>query len=119
MKLPSLSFQLPDNNRQPCDTPNGSKFSSVVFCSSSLNTVSIEGHTNDYSGQVSVNIRDVLNPIGVGLVDPIIVRSYDLLNHLILEKSYYNLSPVDLSYSLPGPVISINNDQPLTLEVGR
>lgn len=68
---------------------------------------------------MSVWLRDVLNPSIQGQVDPITVLSYDTTNQIVLERSYYNLSPLLTSYVYPGPLITVNGDQAITLARGR
>ena len=105
-------FQIPDGEGN-CDTTT-KDFSPVVTCSFSRNTLSIMGQTEDYSGNVGFVVRNIENPVEKGTAKNILLKTYDGLNSLILERSFKNLDPFFFTYQYPGPLIYINNDETIT-----
>ena len=105
-------FIIPDGEGN-CDTTT-TDFSPVVTCSFSRNTLSISGQTEDYSGNVKFVVRNIQNPIEKGTAKNILLKTYDGLNSLILERSFKNLDPFFFTYQYPGPLIYINKDETIT-----
>lgn len=95
-----------------CDTTT-EDFAEIITCTFSRNTLSIQGQTQDYTGNVGVILRNILNPIEKGTAQNIVVKTYDGLNSLIIERSFKNLDPFIFTYSYPGPLITVNNDEPI------
>jgi hypothetical protein len=87
-------------------------------CSISHNYIAASGSSSEFTGDLSLNTLYVSNPVYEVTTPPITIKTYDRLNKIILDSSYTNLSPFPLSYSYPGPVIHINDDIPITLEIG-
>lgn len=87
-------------------------------CSISQNYITASGSSSEFTGDLSLTLLYVSNPVYEVTTPPITIKTYDRLNKIILDSSYTNLSPFPLSYSYPGPVIHINNDTPITLEIG-
>ena len=89
-----------------------------LFCYALSNSIYINGQSFDYSGVVTFNITNLANPPDEGSINNIIIKTYDGFNKEIIEKSYINLDPWTFNYTYPGPLITINNDQLITVERG-
>lgn len=106
------------------DIPDGSKKcvgdTSFVgaICNSKSNSVTLQGNTVDVNGAISFNISEIMNPPDEITVDNMLVKTYDGFKQEIVEKSYKNLDPWVFSYVFPGPLITFNDDQAITVERG-
>jgi hypothetical protein len=109
-------FSIPDGTSS-CDT-SITKFAPVINCYSSRNSIYMSGHTQDYSGNLLYNLRQILNPTEPGIPNEMILKTYDGLNHRIIERSYRNLDFFSFNYQYPGPLIYINGDNPVTVLAG-
>lgn len=78
----------------------------------------MSGSRYDYVGNIMVHVNDVPNPVSELSSQSTIVKTYDGLNKKIIDSSYTNLSPNRFSYTYPGPLMSINNDLPFSVERG-
>ncbi len=109
-------FEIPDGDGS-CDTIT-KDYSPIVTCSYSRNNLLMEGQTEDYSGNVVFVVRNIQNPIERGVAKNFAVKTYDGLNAMILERSFKNLDPFVFTYEYPGPLIYVNDDQPITVYRG-
>lgn len=78
----------------------------------------MQGQTEDKNGIISFNVTGVANPPDEVTIDNILIKTYDGFKKEIVEKSYKNLDPWTFSYKFPGPLITINNDEVITVERG-
>lgn len=92
--------------------------SGYPICSISHNFVNVTGSNDNFAGELTLSLFYVQNPVKEVIASPISIKTYDRLNKKILDSSYPNLSPFPITYSYPGPVIHINNDQTIILELG-
>jgi histone deacetylase 6 len=71
-----------------------------------------------YTGSMVVKVENIQNPTETGASDTIIIKTYDGVNNIILERSYWNLDPASFIYTIPGPMISVNNNNTIIVERG-
>jgi histone deacetylase 6 len=76
------------------------------------------GSTADYVGNMLVYLDEVTNPLTEVTARSIIVETYDGFNKVIADRSYYNLNPTRYTYTYPGPLITVNNDETVFVERG-
>lgn len=69
-------------------------------------------------GIIIFNITNVLNPSSEITSGNLLVKVYDGFKKEITEKSFPNLDPWLFSYFFPGPLILVNNDEPVVVEAG-
>lgn len=100
-----------------CDTAN-QFFAGSLVCSVVDNKIKVTGHQNSYSGNLIFTIRGIVNPTEPGTADNIILKTYDGLRKSVIERSYTNLDPFSFDYAYPGPLITVNNDDPIRVEIG-
>ena len=105
------------NEIVPClsQTP---AFGTALNCKVENNRVWITGNTNDYSGEVVLKAKKLRNPIDRVSSDNFIVSTYDGINMKVIERSYENLDPFYLDFDYPGPLIVVNNDEPVKVMRG-
>lgn len=95
-----------------CSTPN-TTFAVILNCNISRNQINVTGNTQNYNGQLSFDFFALDNPVDEGQSDNFYVKSFDGLNKLVVERSFMNLDPVEYPYTLPGPQIYINDENPI------
>ena len=78
----------------------------------------VNGHPSELNGDVGVQIKRIKNPLEEILTDSFFVRTYDGLTREIVQRSFENLDPFNLNYVYPGPLIIINDNQPIYCERG-
>jgi len=105
--------------RYPVKCETNDTFSTAPKCTvKNETTVVMTGNTSNYSKELEVWVRDVINPIEVTNTVNIQVSVYDGSTDKLLERSFNNLSPNTFPYSYFGPVIAINGDKTLYIESG-
>lgn len=112
-----IEFSTPDTTSIPCSTLQGTTFG-TPSCSIVNNRVYLRGNPQPFSGHLDVTISKLLNPLEPLTSSYFYIKSYDGFRKKIIERSFYNLDPFFFTYTLAGPTITINNDQPLTIEAG-
>ena len=65
-----------------------------------------------------MQVDGIENPVEPETADSIIVKTYDGFNKIILERSYKNLDPFEFTYEYPGPLITVNNNEPIRVDRG-
>jgi len=95
-----------------------SVFGKALNCEIISNRVWITGNTNDFSGNLLLKVKQVDNPIDEVSTDNLVIRTYDGVNKKVIERSFENLDPFYKSYQYPGPLIIINNDEPIIVAKG-
>lgn len=94
-----------------------SKYGSPT-CSVLNNRIYVQGNTQPYAGQLELTISKLLNPLQAGISSYFYIKSYDGFKKSIIERSFYNLDPFFFTYTFAGPALSVNNDNPLSIEAG-
>ena len=105
------------NGETTCSTTSTS-FAGLILCSVYRNRIEISGHTNDYSGEIKILLKNLDNPVDAGKCENLIIRSYDGLNKKIVERSFENLDPAKFDYVYPGPLIIVNEQNDIYVERG-
>ena len=90
----------------------------TLTCSIENNKVSVTGNLVSISGVADLYINNMLNPTEVGAIDPIIIKLYDGFNKNIISRTFYNIDPSDFSFSVPGPLITVNGNSTIIVERG-
>ena len=116
-----IIFEFPTNfllndGSLTCETTTGSY--GTPACTVYSNGVRINGTPTDFSGVVTFNLLNVINPMLDGTSEYFIVKTYDGYKQAILERSFKNLDPYYFTYQYPGPIIIINDDNDITVEAG-
>jgi hypothetical protein len=60
----------------------------------------------------------IKNPLDEVLTQSFFIRTYDGLSQQIVQRSFENLDPIKLAFTFPGPLIIVNDDQPIYCERG-
>lgn len=60
----------------------------------------------------------IKNPLDEVLTQSFFIRTYDGQSQQIVQRSFENLDPIKLSFTFPGPLIIVNDDQPIYCERG-
>jgi hypothetical protein len=105
------------NGETSCSTPSTS-FAGLLLCSVYRNRITISGHTNDFSGEITILLKNLDNPVDSGKCENLNIRSYDGLNKKIVERSFENLDPATFDYVYPGPLIIANEQNDIYVERG-
>ena len=92
--------------------------STKLTCSLSKNIVTITGTETSFNGDLTLNVRQIENPIQDGSISQIVVKTYDGYKQAILEKSFLNLDPFAFSFTFPGPLIIVNKNLPINIFIG-
>lgn len=87
-------------------------------CSIVNNRIYVSGNQQYYSGHLDLTISNLLNPLDQVESSYFYIKTYDGYKKKIIERSFYNLDPFFFDYKFAGPLIRVNNDQPLTIEAG-
>ena len=90
----------------------------VPDCNVYMNTVQANEQTEQFNGNLLVNILNLPYPWTEVLAGYIIVKVYDGVNSKLLSRTYPNLSPNRMSFIYPGPLIVVNNDRSFTVPAG-
>lgn len=105
-------FDIPNQSSLTCSLLNSNQ---LISCSVTNNIVSITSDQDSLGGTLIIFLSQIQNPINAGSIGQFIIKTYDGYNRLILEKSYYNLNPLEFSYVIKGLPVIINSD--MTVEV--
>lgn len=90
----------------------------TLSCDIENNKVSVVGNLVSISGLAELYINNLLNPTEIGSTDPIIIKLYDGFNKNIISRTFYNIDPSDFSFSVPGPLITVNGNSTIIVERG-
>ena len=69
-------------------------------------------------GSLTLTIQNIKTPDDDGEALNFVISSYDSVNKKIVSRTYSTLNPSSLAYKYDGYLISINDDQPVDIEVG-
>ena len=97
---------------------NSTTYTSALNCTVHRDTVRITGQDKAYTGEISLEVKSVPNPMQEGTADSIIVKSLDEYKKKVLERTYANLNPAQVTYSFAGPLIKVNDDLPIYVYSG-
>lgn len=90
----------------------------VPDCNLYMDTIIANAQTEEYYGNLFVNIENLPYPWTEVLADYITLKVYDGVNYKILSRTYSNLSPTRLSYKYAGPLIVINHSRSFSVSSG-
>lgn len=116
VRFPS-GYALPDTTSQTCSTTTTS-YASSLSCYSTSNNLTVLGNTAKYNGNLKLTLSKIKNPTLEGAVNNIHVFLYDGYKKSILERSYWNLDPISNSFTYKGPLITVNNGNPVIIDGG-
>lgn len=97
---------------------NTTNIGAAISCQQNVEMATVTGQPNDISGDIAFTIQGVQNPLNQIVTQSFFVRTYNGLTRTIIERSFQNLDPINLNFSYPGPLIVVNNDQPIYCELG-
>jgi len=80
--------------------------------------VILTGNSQAFVGDLQLKLSNAPNPLFEGLANALTVETYNGYSRLVLDRTYENLYPVRLTYSFPGPLITVNRDLPAFVERG-
>jgi len=115
IEFPS-GYDIPDSQALDCTSTTSDM--DTLTCSIENNKVSVTGNLVSISGVADLYINNMLNPTEVGAIDPIIIKLYDGFNKNIISRTFYNIDPSDFSFSVPGPLITVNGNSTIIVERG-
>eukprot|EP01019_Chilodonella_uncinata_P004134 GABU01005024.1.p3 GENE.GABU01005024.1~~GABU01005024.1.p3 ORF type:complete len:171 (-),score=50.15 GABU01005024.1:34-546(-) len=78
----------------------------------------INNYKTDLIGNLAFTLRSIKNPLDQVVTESFFIRTYDGSTRQIIQRSFENLDPVKLNFTYPGPLIIVNNDQPIFVEKG-
>ena len=71
-----------------------------------------------YTDALSATINKIISPDDPGYTGNIIIYTYNSLTKSMISRTYHTLNPCSLSYISNGTEISVNNGEPISLELG-
>ena len=111
-----IEFEMNDQNLT-CETTT-EDFASTLSCYIQKNSIYVTGNTEDYGGNVIIIVRALTNPVSAGTTSDIQLKTYNSFTSEIIERTYKTLDPFSFSYTLPGPLVVVNDDETITVERG-
>lgn len=87
-------------------------------CTQQDRLITVNGHPGELIGDVAYTIQGVKNPLDEVVTESFFVRTYDGTNQEIIQRSFENLDPFKLNFTYPGPLIIVNDGQPIYCERG-
>jgi len=115
IEFPS-EYDIPDNSALSCSVVSATY--GTPSCSISNNIAAMSGNNVEFSGNLLVILNNIKNPTNVGSIGQFFIYSYNGYNSEILERSYSNLGTFSFSFVLKGAEVVVNEDLPLTIQVG-
>eukprot|EP01017_Pseudomicrothorax_dubius_P048741 TRINITY_DN8937_c0_g1_i4.p1 TRINITY_DN8937_c0_g1~~TRINITY_DN8937_c0_g1_i4.p1 ORF type:complete len:821 (+),score=149.40 TRINITY_DN8937_c0_g1_i4:60-2465(+) len=109
-------FVVP-NKDLTCTTTNIA-YSLSLSCTIFRNRVTITGQPKDYVGNLVFTVAGVDNPIDEVSTDFLFVRTYDGINKKVVQRSFKNLDPFTFSFTYPGPLIIVNDEEDIYVNRG-
>ncbi|EAS04491.2 histone deacetylase family protein (macronuclear) [Tetrahymena thermophila SB210] len=117
IQFPS-QYNIPNQNYLNCGSSTSSYAINGLQCSVTNNQVSVLGNQNSYNGNIQLTLQTIKNPTLQTSISNIQIFVYDGFNMKILERTYSNLDPTSSSFVYSGPLISVNNGNPITIDGG-
>ena len=87
-------------------------------CVQEKRLITINGQPDELSSDVSFSLKKIVNPLDEVKTESFFVRTYEGFTREIIQRSFENLDPFKLSYFYPGPLIIVNDGQPIYAEKG-
>ena len=87
-------------------------------CVQSSRMITVNGQPDEMIGDISFMAQNIKNPLDEVLTQSFFIRTYDGQSQQIVQRSFENLDPIKLSYAFPGPLIIVNDNQPIYCERG-
>ena len=87
-------------------------------CTIQNNRIYVQGNDQYYTGHLDLTISKLLNPLDQVQSSYFYIKTYDGFRKKIIERSFFNLDPFFFTYSFAGPTVSVNGDQPISVEAG-
>lgn len=97
---------------------NSTTYATALNCTVSRDTVRISGQDRELTGEISLEMKDVPNPMQEGIADSVVVKTVDEYRKKVLDRTYANLHPAQVAYSFAGPLIKVNGDLPISVYSG-
>ncbi|KAL4492987.1 hypothetical protein ABPG72_020766 [Tetrahymena utriculariae] len=117
IQFPS-QYNIPNQNNLNCGSSTSSYAISGLSCSVANNQVSVVGNQNSYNGNIQLTLQSIKNPTLQTSISNLQIFVFDGFNLQILERTYPNLDPISSSFIYSGPLISVNNGNPITIDGG-
>ena len=89
-----------------------------IRCVQNKRLISVSGHPAELNNDVVFCLKKIVNPLDEVKTNSFFVRTYNGFTRDIIQRSFENLDPFKLSYGYPGPLIIINDGQPIYAERG-
>ena len=89
-----------------------------IICNQNSLLMKINNHKADLIDNLAFTLRSIKNPLDQIVTESFFIRTYDGSTRQIIQRSFENLDPVKLNFTYPGPLIIVNNDQPIFVERG-
>lgn len=96
-------------------------FSFIVNCDLDYNRIFVNSSNPRWTetmGSLDLEIDNVRTPDSDGETSNFVISNYDIVNKKILSRTYANLNPASLTYTYDGDLITVNDDEPVDVEVG-
>lgn len=89
-----------------------------IKCKLDKRTLSLSGHTEVLTSDISFTVFDIFNPLDEITTATLFMRTYDGFKREIIQRSFENLDPFMFNFFYPGPLIIVNEDKPIYVERG-
>jgi hypothetical protein len=97
---------------------NTANLGSSLLCHQDSLLMKINNHKTDLIGNLAFTLKTIKNPLDQVTTQSFFIRTYDGSTRQIIQRSFENLDPLKLNFNYPGPLIVVNNDQPIYVEKG-
>lgn len=114
LELPSVFPKSTGTKKVVAD----SSFANYASAQSSDLQIKVTGNSQDFSGTTRLQILGVDNPTDEIFASDFVLRTQDDINKKVISRTYQNISPANFSFSYPGPLIKINNEETITVYAG-
>lgn len=91
---------------------------SEITCIQAQRKIQISGHTSKLNGELAFNVTSIENPLDALNSKMQYIKTYDGVERNILQRTFGNLDITNTTFSYKGPVLSVNNDDPIYVEKG-
>ena len=108
---------LPQTTAIKCSN-NTANLGTGLICNQNSLLMKINNYKTDLIGNLAFTLRSIKNPLDQIVTESFFIRTYDGSTRQIIQRSFENLDPVKLNFTYPGPLIIVNNDQPIFVEKG-
>lgn len=113
IKLP-IEYDNSKEQSLECNLNNSTKLS----CDIDGRNIMVTGFTTELIGKFNLTINGIINPTENVTTSTFMLTTYNAQSKVILERTYSNLDSLRLTFDFPGPIFSVNNDEPIYVERG-